>query len=72
MVITIIVIFAIWFIFGVIWDCKQDSVRYASDYTLGTIFIGGPFWWIIAIVEVIIKLFSKIQIPMPEPKLRKK
>lgn len=49
--------FIIWTIFGIIWmmayDVKSEIEILYLQYTKTTIFLGGPAWWIICIIDFI-------------------
>jgi len=76
MISLIIILFSVvWGIAGVIWgisnDVGQDDIK---DYTISTIIIGGPLWWFILLLEVLINFFilfaRLIKISKIKPKKR--
>lgn len=64
------IIALIWCGFGIHWILKYDTNKVFNplDYTVGTIFLGGPVWWVITLTEYIAKIPFNFNLPKPEKK----
>lgn len=60
---------SLWSLFGVIWAIKNDvPIDGLHEYTLGTILLGGPIWWLVTPFQYFIHYLGSLKI---KPRLRR-